>query len=137
MEAIENKSGLNGEKQILKDEKGRFLPGNNANPAGRGVGVRDKANQIKAAIFEAFEQTGGMKGMIEWIERDRRNRKEFYKMVLQILPKELNLEGEGMGDTHIHISPEKVLIFKDMQNAKDDGRADNLHAAQGTGSNRV
>ena len=47
------------------------------------------------------------------------------------------VKGEGFGgDTHIHVSPKKVLIFKDLKNAASDGEADNLHADKGAERNR-
>ena len=113
---------LKGEKRIIRDTKGRFMKGSRPNPAGRSVGVRDKANQIKLAFFEAFEKTGGLEGLIEWIKRDRRNRKEFYKAILTILPKDVDVKGEGFNEETkiIIIRPgEKIEDKKDMSGVRE------------------
>jgi len=121
------------ETGIVRNEHGQFVKGVSGNPKGPGMGYKKKLNAIIEAVADTFEGLGGQAGFQGWAA----NHKEaFYKMVMQLLPKELKVEQEG-GDTHIHISPEKVLIFKDMANVKDDGRADNIHAEKGPGSNRV
>lgn len=118
---------------VIRNEQGQFVKGVSGNPKGPGMGYKKKLNAIIEAMADTFDGVGGQKAFESWAI----NHKEaFYKMVMQLLPKELKVEQEG-GDTHIHISPEKVLIFKDLQNVKDDGRANNLHATQGTGSNRI
>ncbi len=92
------------EKQ--RDEQGRFIPGVSGNPAGGVPGVRHKATLIKAALFNAFDRLGGENRLVKWAKESKANEREFWKMVLSVLPKEMDLKGEGFGDT-------KILILRD------------------------
>jgi hypothetical protein len=116
---------------ISRNDKGQFIPGISGNPNGTSVGAKKKLNKIVEAFADVFEGLGGKDGFQTWAI----NHKEtFYRMILQLLPKEMKIEQEG-GDTHIHISPEKILIFKDI-NVKYDGRADSIHVPEGAECNR-
>ena len=99
-------------KQAKKrDDCGRFVKGYTANPGGVPKGTRQKATLIKEAFMDAFHKTGGLLGLIKWIEESKWNQKEFYKMLLTIMPKDIDIKGEGMGET-------KIIIIRDKENAK-------------------
>lgn len=73
---------------VRRDPGGRFQKGCSGNPAGLKKGTKYLATQIRDAFLSAFYSTGGIEGLIDWIKRGSDNRKEFYKMVLPLLPKE-------------------------------------------------
>jgi hypothetical protein len=69
--------------------------GNRGNPGpGRPKGSINKFTTLKQAFLDAFEHTGGTKGLIEWIEKHPRNRADFYKMVTKLLPQDTNVSGD-------------------------------------------
>ena len=81
---------------IKREANGHFKKGVSANPKGRTPGLRTKATQVKMAFFDAFERTGGVEELVKWLKKTESNKKEFYKMVLSILPKEMKVEGDGV-----------------------------------------
>lgn len=89
-----------------RDEKGRYLPGVCPNPGGKPKGIKERASAIKLAFFEVFDRIGGVDDLEKWVKRCAKNKAEFYKHLLGILPKELQIEGEGFGDT-------KIIIVRD------------------------
>jgi len=47
---------------------------------------------------------------------------------------------DGIGDTSIHVHPQKVLIFKDLkkeEHAESNGRTDGIHVSEGAESSRL
>lgn len=67
----------------LHDENGDFKKGNPGGP-GRRPGVRNKWNRIaKDAFIDAFEDLGGIDGLVEW---GRENPTEFYKLFSKLIP---------------------------------------------------
>ncbi len=68
-----------------------FKPGVSGNPDGCPKGVKQKATKVKLAFFEAFEESGGIKALIEWARKNS-NKREFYKIIVQLLPKDLAVE---------------------------------------------
>lgn len=53
---------------------------------GRKKGVPNRFTSLKQSFLDAFKETGGTQGLIDWIEKNPRNRGEFYKMVTKLLP---------------------------------------------------
>lgn len=104
-------------KETVRDTKGRFLPGNCANPGGKPKGLKDKATKIKETLFQVFFEEYGDLDKPETMEalKDfaRSRRIEFIKIVAGLLPKEMQVEGEGMGH--------KVIIFSPMPKEKQNG----------------
>jgi hypothetical protein len=91
-------------KESTRDELGRFIPGKSGNPQGPYAGVKHKASVIKEAFFDCFERIGGIAELVNWVNKSKMNRKEFYRMLLTILPKETLLEGKlSTGETKIVI----------------------------------
>ncbi len=66
--------------------------GKSPNPSGRGKGVKSTyTKEVKDAIFFAFKQMGGRKGVYSWAKE---NKTPFYKELFALLPKDVNLEGD-------------------------------------------
>lgn len=104
-----------GQNRILRDEYGKFREGTaSPNPSGKPKGVKDRANEVRLAFFEAFEKTGGISALVEWVKKSSLNRREFYKMLLPLLPKDFNIENEAIRDRAIIVhfgSPEMKTII--------------------------
>lgn len=77
----------------LRDERNRFLPGNNGGP-GRPPGSRNKLGEaFLCAMYEDFRQHG-----VEVIQTVRTEKPDQYlKVVASILPKEIEA-GEKLGN---------------------------------------
>ena len=69
----------------------RFQPGQSGNPGGLKKGIRKKSGEIKLAMMEAFEKLGGVDGLVKWALKYN-NKKEFYRLLIQLLPKDLDVE---------------------------------------------
>jgi hypothetical protein len=60
---------------------------NGKKTGGRKPGSKNKTTAaVKQALVEAFEQMGGVESLVAW---GRRNRTEFYKLWVRMLPVEL------------------------------------------------
>jgi len=82
-------------KQTVRSGKGtngKFLRGNRYSK-GRKKGSKDKFTDLKKSFLEAFEKTGGIDGLVKWIEESKRNRAIFYQMITKLFP--LTVEHEG------------------------------------------
>ena len=87
-----------------RDAKGRFVKG----APGRPPNLKNKATRVKLAFLDVFMRLGGTEGLDEWVRSSKHNLREFYKMVLTILPKELTLDGNvGPENKIVVIYPEK------------------------------
>ena len=83
-----------------------WQPGQSGNPSGRKKGARTKAIIIKEAFFDAFEESGGVTELVEFIRETKTNRRDFYKMLVALVPKELDVlttpeEVERMTDAEL------------------------------------
>lgn len=100
-----------GEKQILRNELGQIIPGSAPlNSLGKQAGSIDRAKAIKSAFFETFERIGGIDALVKWVNENRLNKREFYKMVLSVLPKEMDIREE----------PERKIVI--MREITIDGK---------------
>jgi hypothetical protein len=87
------------EHKIVRDEKGRFMKGFSGCPEGPGRFVSKYklgVGRVKQAFLDAFEKTGGVEGLIEWIEKSTHNRKYFYDLLLKLLPKDIDIESKNL-----------------------------------------
>ena len=93
-----------------RDAKGRLLKGYSGNLKGRPPRIHSKAAQIKLAFFEAFEKVGGIEALVKWIKKNNTNKREFYKMLLQILPKDIKIDpSDALFDKYAELSTEKLI----------------------------
>jgi len=62
---------------------------------GRPKGTKNKYSKLRDSLLDAFEQTGGTKALVEWGMKER-NKKEFYKLIVSVLPKNVDIELDGI-----------------------------------------
>ena len=69
----------------------------NINKKGRPVGSKNITTfEIKQAFLDVFEKLGGTEALFEWVLDSKHNKREFFKMLLALLPKETKLEHSGV-----------------------------------------
>ena len=96
-----------------------FKKGESGNPNGRKKGVKNKLTEMKQIFPEVFERIGGIEAFSEWAEG---NREIFYKLFVQILPKEHKVDG-GITHQHTHESvSETAEWLTDMLGASEKGK---------------
>ena len=61
--------------------------------AGRPKGSTNKIPRAKENIIRAFEDLGGVEGLVNWAKTDSKNQGEFYKIYGRLLPIENNITG--------------------------------------------
>ena len=62
--------------------------------AGRPKGATNKIPRVaKENIIRAFEDLGGIEGLVNWAKLDAKNQGEFYKIYGRLLPIENNISG--------------------------------------------
>jgi hypothetical protein len=73
------------------------------------VGQPKRFTRIREDFLEAFyhDSIGGVDGLVAWATEDPRNRETFYRMICQLLPKELNLTGREGGPIEL-TDPERI-----------------------------
>lgn len=92
-----------GETQAIRDERGRYLKGVSGHPSGPRAGYKQKSSLIKEAFCEVFAELGGAGALLKWVKKNSQNERDFYKLILGVMPKEVSLDGEGFGETKIII----------------------------------
>ena len=110
-----------------RTSKGTFKKGVSGNPLGPAPGYKNKAMKIKLGFFEAFDKLGGVKGLVEWAQRNG-HRSDFYRILVQLLPKDIDL---GIQDDLIEkykefsanelIEKSKVLAREIITASRSDG----------------
>lgn len=66
-----------------------FKPGQSGNPSGMKKGTKTKQYAIKMAFFKAFEEMGGLKTLVAYAKKDK---KEFYRILSSMLPKDIDVD---------------------------------------------
>ncbi len=73
----------------------KFQPGHPKTPGcGRPKGSMDQYTKLKLEFLAAFQKTGGTKTLIEWASRPE-NQRDFYRMVVGMLPKSVEVKGDA------------------------------------------
>ena len=62
---------------------------------GRRKGTKDKFTELKDAFLSAFDELGGVKGLVEWAKRSNDNTGQFYQMITKLLPRNVNIDTPG------------------------------------------
>ena len=75
----------------VRDEKGQFIEGHPP----LHTGVKHEASKAKLDIFKVYEKLGNAEGLLSWVKSSNTNKKEFYKAILQLLPKEIDVKNDG------------------------------------------
>jgi len=73
----------------MAGKDGKFKKGEVNNPGGRPKGAKGKFTHFKDSCIEVYESMGGDAQMKKWAKD---NQTEFYKMMKQMLPKEISVE---------------------------------------------
>lgn len=84
----------------------KFEKGHKLSP-GREKGSKNKFTTLRNDFLKAFEIIGGIKALAEW-GRKERNKMHFYKMIVSMLPKDINLGNQDGEALQITIS-DKLL----------------------------
>ncbi len=88
MENSENNTNLDNLEQE-KSNHGGLRAG-----AGRPKGSTNKIPRVaKENIIQAFEELGGIQGLVDWAKSDPKNQGDFYKIYGRLLPIENNVSG--------------------------------------------
>lgn len=61
------------------------------------------SNTVRLGLLAVWERTGGVEGMVKWVEESSENRGQFYGYLTKILPHELAESGAG--------TPIRVLVY--------------------------
>lgn len=70
--------------------------------AGRPKGATNRIPKVaKENIIKAFEDLGGIDGLVQWAKSDPKNQGDFYKIYGRLLPIENNISGADGGDIRI------------------------------------
>ena len=67
---------------------------------GRPKGSLNKFTTLKNAFLEAFERTGGTDTLTEWGKQPK-NRRDFYRLLAKLLPKEVDANVKTTGDSFL------------------------------------
>ncbi|HAB53325.1 MAG TPA: hypothetical protein DCE80_14335 [Ignavibacteriales bacterium] len=91
-----------------------FRKGEIANPNGRPKGARNKYSKLRDDILSVFQKIGGVQSMVTWA-RNPLNRKDFYRIAVDLLPKDIKL---GFGDDDV-VSAITVEFINGNQKVKN------------------
>ncbi len=61
---------------------------------GRPKGSVNKFTLLKESFLAAFERTGGVEGLVMWINLNQHNRSQFYTLITKLFPTEVDVGGE-------------------------------------------
>ena len=74
----------------------RYKKGQSGNPSGRPRGTKNKFTvDLKDAFLKAFEKSGGVEGLTDWVNRNPRNRGMFYQTITKMLPSNILMDVDG------------------------------------------
>jgi hypothetical protein len=93
--AAEARARPNAVDESGKPAFGRPFTSQTGAAIGRQKGTKNKYSRLKGAFFDAFhsEEMGGTQGLIDWAKTNTDTRTQFYKLMVQLMPKDLNLSG--------------------------------------------
>jgi hypothetical protein len=66
-------------------------------------------SSVRQGILAVWHRTGGVEGMVKWVEESSDNRGQFYGYLTRLLPHELAESGlAGSITVHIHAKPKPI-----------------------------
>ena len=68
-----------------------FVKGQSGNPKGKIKGTKNRFTNLKEAFIGAFQDAGGQEALTKFAKS--KNKKAFYHMVAQMLPKDIHMSG--------------------------------------------
>ena len=95
---------------------------------GRVKGTPNRFTALRNSFLDAFnsKEIGGMSGLIAWGKKEK-NRKDFYRMIAIMLPKNVTVDMEHSGSiTHTHIKQEIEFPLVTQQLERLDDKSDIL-----------
>lgn len=91
-----------------RDEKGRFVKGVSGNPGGAKAGYTQLKTKFRNAVSQAFDALGGAEWFLDWIKKNQRNEREFVKILVSMMPKEIEQDAQLGEKTIINIITSEV-----------------------------
>lgn len=88
---------------------------------GRPPGMKNKFTTLKDAFLKAFQELGGVKGLVDWARKNARNQAHFYQMITKMLPSNVDISGQV--DIRYEISEDykpKGIPLKKSQNSQKE-----------------
>ena len=101
-------------QEIVRAENGRFVPGVSGCPGGGTKAQLSHSYNIKKFLLKFYQEQHIDTGKFEnWVNKSTVNQEKFYHWVVGLLPKEMDLKGEGFGNET------RVIIVKEKQSGTD------------------
>ena len=69
----------------------KFKPGN----PGRPKGIPNRFTKLRDEMLAAFDELGGVDGLVKWAKSDPDRQGMFYAMIARMLPKPVEVSGGG------------------------------------------
>jgi len=74
---------------------------------GRPKGSKNRFTNLKEVFLEAFEELGGTPELVNWAKQEK-NRRDFYRMIAAMLPKNVNFDKKPEGKIYREPTDEEV-----------------------------
>lgn len=82
---------------------------------GREAGAQNKfTGTVKETILRVFEELGGEKGLLEWVQKSASNKRMFYSAFMKMLPREVHLQNGESPES----LPFRLLIEKEKDESE-------------------
>jgi len=89
---------------------------------GRKRGVKNRFTTLKQVFLNSFQEIGGEKGLSQWARKPR-NRRDFYKMLSKMLPRDIeisNPEGEPKVMPSLEMANRLLTLVKMAMKIKEE-----------------
>lgn len=99
----------------------QFQKGNPGKPKGAVC----RFTTLKNAFLEAFDKTGGIDGLVAWINASQGNRGDFYRLVARMLPADVNVAGKDGGAIRGELVVKVIKVGAQAKPGNGNGNGDN------------